>query len=134
VKSLQTTFNINFIFFYHKATIFGLYEIQKLYFEGHSKKQTDLITNTLTSIIYKAKSRVSIQNVLCWLHVNTSALCSKLKWLTQNIMRHEEKAVLNKSAKEITQMFHKRWAFIPLNMGFDTMRSSSYLIPQLVVN
>jgi hypothetical protein len=32
------------------------------------------------------------------------------------------------------QQFHKKRAFIPSNTGFETMRSSLYLIPQLVVN
>lgn len=85
---------------------------------------------------YKAKNQVNIQNALCQLQLDTYVPCNKLGWLshTQNILQYKEKEVLNKLAKKGTQMFHKRWAFNPSNMDFDTMQSSSYLIPQLVVN
>ena len=62
------------------------------------------------------------------------ASCGKSDWLTQNVVEYGNKDVLDELSKEGTHMFHKKWAFIPSNTSFDTMRSSSYLIPQLVVN
>ena len=95
---------------------------------------TNLTANTLASMAYKAKNRVSIQNALRWLYVSSHLSCSKIGWLVQNVMHYGEKKVLDELAKEGTQQFHKRWAFIPSNTGFETMRSSLYLIPQLVAN
>jgi hypothetical protein len=109
-------------------------EVQELYFDDHSKGGSDLTTNTLASMAYKAKNRISIQNALRWLHVNSHVLCSKVGWLLYNVMQYGEKEVLDELAKEGIQQFYKKWAFIPSNTGFDTMRASSYLIPQLVVN
>jgi hypothetical protein len=83
---------------------------------------------------YKAKSRVSIQNDLRWLQVNGHAFSNKAGWLTQNVMQYGKREVLDKLAQEGTQIFYKKWVFIPSNIGFDTMWSSSYLIPQVVVN
>jgi hypothetical protein len=122
------------MFLCQKATVSGLDEVQDLYFEGHSRGGMDLTTNTLTCMAYKAKSRVSIQNAFRWLHVDGHASSGKSGWLTQNVMEYGIKDVLDELSKEGTQLFHKKWAFIPSNTGFDTMRSSSYLIPQLVVN
>jgi hypothetical protein len=85
-------------------------------------------------MVHKAKSRVNIQNALRWLHVDGHASCGKSDWLTHNIVEYGNKDVLDELSKEGTHMFHKKWAFILSNIGFDTMRSSSYLIPQLVVN
>jgi hypothetical protein len=64
----------------------GLDEIQDLYFEGHSRGGTDLTSNTLASMAYKANSRVSIQNALRWLQVNRRASLNKSGWLTQNVL------------------------------------------------
>jgi hypothetical protein len=77
-------------------------EIQELYFDGHSKGGSDLTTNTLASMAYKAKSRVSIQNALRWLHVNSHVSCSKVGWLLQNVMQYGDKEVLDELAKEGT--------------------------------
>jgi hypothetical protein len=134
LKPLQATCNADFMFLCQKATVFGLEEVQELYFEGHSRTGADLATNTLACMAYKAKSRVSIQNALRWLHVGGHASCGKSGWLTQNVVEYGDKDVLDELSKEGTQMFHKKWAFIFSNTGFDTMRSSSYLIPQLVIN
>jgi hypothetical protein len=66
--------------------------------------------------------------------VDGHASSGKSSWLTQNVVEYGNKDVLDELSKEGTQLFHKKWPFIPSNTGFDTMRSSSYLIPQLVVN
>jgi hypothetical protein len=94
----------------------------------------DLTTNTLACMAYKAKSRISIQNALRWLHVDGHASCGKSGWLTQNVVEYGNKDMLDELSKDGIQLFHKKWAFISSNIRFDTMRSSSYLIPQLVVN
>jgi hypothetical protein len=134
LKPLQATCNTDFMFFCQKATVSGPEEVQELYFKGHLRGRADLTTNTLACMAYKAKSRVSIQNAFRWLHVSGHASSGKSGWLTQNVVEYGDKDVLDELSKEGTQMFHKKWAFIPSNTGFDTMRSSSYLLPQLVVN
>jgi hypothetical protein len=82
LKPLQATCNADFMFLCQKATVSGPCEVQELYFEGHSRGGTDLSTNTLVYMAYKAKSRVSIQNALRWLHVDGHASCGKSGWLT----------------------------------------------------
>ena len=42
--------------------------------------------------------------------------------------------MLDELAKEGTQQFYKKWAFISSNTSFDTMQASLYLNPQSVVN
>ena len=59
---------------------------------------------------------------------------NKTRKLARSVSQCKEKKVLDKLAKEGTHVFHKNWAFIPSNIGFNTMRSLSYMIPQLVVN
>jgi hypothetical protein len=47
LKPLQVTSNTNFIFLCQKATVSRVDEVQKLYFDGHSKGAIDLTTYTL---------------------------------------------------------------------------------------
>jgi hypothetical protein len=81
----------------------------------------DLITNTLACMAYKTKSRVSSQNAFRWSHVDGYASSGKPGWLIQNVVEYGNKDVLYELSKEGTQLFHKKWAFIPSNTGFDTI-------------
>ena len=134
LKPLQATSNTDFNFLCKKATVSNVEETQELFFDRHSRGGTGLTANTLASMAYKAKSRVSIQNALRWLYVSSHPSCSKIGWLVQNVMQYGEKEVLDELVKKGMQQFYKKWAFIPSKTGFETMRSSSYLIPPLVVN
>jgi glycerol kinase len=64
------------------------------------KGRSDLTTNILASMAYKAKSRVSTQNALRWLHVDYYVSYSKIRWLLQNVIQYGEKKVLDELAKE----------------------------------
>ena len=60
--------------------------------------------------------------------MNAHASCSKSSWLPKNIVEYENKKVLDELAKEGTQMFHNKWAFISSNTGLDIMWLLSYMI------
>lgn len=60
----------DFIFLCCAAIAEGLDEVQKLCFDGHSKKVYDLIPNTFATMAHYAKKHASIQSALPCLHVN----------------------------------------------------------------
>jgi hypothetical protein len=47
--------------------------------------------------------------------VNRRASSNKSGWLIQNVLQYGEREVLDILAREGTQLFHKKWAFIPSN-------------------
>jgi hypothetical protein len=129
LKPLQGTSNEDLQFLCKAASVEGPHEEQLLYFDGHSRGAKNSIPDTLASMAHLAKQRVGLQNALRWLHVNDGNRCSRVGWLTQDVMQYGNREVLNALVKGGSQAFYDKWSFIPSNTGFDTMRAYEPLIP-----